>query len=221
MPAFYLEIATVLLGLGLLLADAFAESRNRLFVGVAALFGVAAVFVALFFVERNPGAPTWGIYATDTLALFYKGLALLATILVLVMSLEYAPVLESYRDGPPNKRGLGEFYSLPVLVCAGLMWMASMTDLVGIFVSLETVTITFYILVAYLRQNVGSLEAGVKYLILGRFPPECSFMALPGSLDSPAQRNSNRSASHLPRGTRIPLRLCSAVPSSSSAWPSK
>jgi NADH-quinone oxidoreductase subunit N len=48
-----------------------------------------------------------------------------------------------------------------------MMWMASARDLVSIFVSLELVTITFYVLVAYLRRNVGSLEAGVKYLILG------------------------------------------------------
>jgi NADH-quinone oxidoreductase subunit N len=167
MPAYYLEIAIVLLGLGLLMADAFAGNRNRLFIGVTAFLGVAAVLVALFFVERNPGGPLWGIYATDSLALFYKGLALTATLLVLVIALEFAPVVSAYRDGPPNRRGLGEFYALPVLICAGLMWMASMTELIGIFVTLETVTITFYVLVAYLRQNVGSLEAGVKYLILG------------------------------------------------------
>jgi NADH-quinone oxidoreductase subunit N len=166
MPAYFLEIATVLLGLGLLLADAFAESRNRLFIGVTALLGIAVVFGGLFFVDPHPRAE-WGIYETDMRALFYKGLALAATFLVLVMSLEYAPVVGSYRDGPPNRRGLGEFYSLPVFVCAGLMWMASMNDLIGIFITLETVTITFYVLVAYLRQNVGSLEAGVKYLILG------------------------------------------------------
>jgi NADH-quinone oxidoreductase subunit N len=45
--------------------------------------------------------------------------------------------------------------------------MASAKDLAGAFVALELVTITFYILVAFMRRNVGSLEAGVKYLILG------------------------------------------------------
>ena len=167
MPAYFLEIAIVVLGLGLLLADAFAESRNRLFIGVTALLGIAAVFIALFFVDAHPSRQTWGIYVTDPLALFYKGLALMATFLVLVMSLEYAPVLESYRDGPPNKRGLGEFYCLPVFICAGLMWMASLTDLLGIFISIETVTITFCVLVAYLRQNVAADAGEVNYLILG------------------------------------------------------
>ena len=63
--------------------------------------------------------------------------------------------------------GLGEFFALPVFTCAGLMWMASAVDFILIFVSLELVTISFYILVSYTRRNSRSLEAGVKYLILG------------------------------------------------------
>ena len=47
------------------------------------------------------------------------------------------------------------------------MWMASAKDLITIFVSLELATIGFYVLVSFMRRNVGSLEAGVKYLILG------------------------------------------------------
>ena len=46
------------------------------------------------------------------------------------------------------------------------MWMASAIDFVMIFVSLELVTMSFYVLVAFMRRNSGSLEAGVKYLIL-------------------------------------------------------
>jgi len=168
MPAYYLEIAIVLLGLGLLLADAFATTLDRRRLGYIGLAGVAGVFAALVFgVNCQASEPLWGFYATDTAALFYKGLALVCTFFVLVLALEYAPVLESYRDGKPGQRGLGEFLCLPLFLCAGLMWMASMTDLLGLFVTLETVTITFYVVVAYMRRNAGSLEAGVKYLILG------------------------------------------------------
>jgi NADH-quinone oxidoreductase subunit N len=48
-----------------------------------------------------------------------------------------------------------------------MMWMASATDISTIFLSLELTTIGFYVMVAFMRRNVGSLEAGVKYLILG------------------------------------------------------
>ena len=61
----------------------------------------------------------------------------------------------------------GEFYCLPIFICAGLMFMASAVDFILIFVSLELVTIGFYAMVAYMRRHTQSLEAGVKYLILG------------------------------------------------------
>ena len=47
------------------------------------------------------------------------------------------------------------------------MWMVSAADFIMIFVSLELVTVSFYVLVASMRRNSRSLEAGVKYLILG------------------------------------------------------
>jgi NADH-quinone oxidoreductase subunit N len=83
------------------------------------------------------------------------------------MSLEYAPTVEASMPSERRGAGLGEFYILPVFACAGLMWMASAVDFVMIFVSLELVTISFYILVSYLRRDRGSLEAGTKYLVLG------------------------------------------------------
>jgi NADH-quinone oxidoreductase subunit N len=68
--------------------------------------------------------------------------------------------------GGSAQSGLGEFFALPILTCAGMMWMSSANDFILIFVSLELVTISFYVLVAYTRRNAASLEAGVKYLIL-------------------------------------------------------
>ena len=76
-------------------------------------------------------------------------------------------ILAKYLPGVTPGAGLGEFYSLPVFTCAGLMFMASAVDFLLIFVALELVTISFYILVAYMRRHTASLEAGVKYLILG------------------------------------------------------
>src|SRR5207249_5006390 len=94
-------------------------------------------------------------------------LALVTTMIVLVMAVEYREVLAKFIPQERPGAGLGEFYSLPVLTCAGLMFMASAVDFLFIFVSLELVTISFYVLVAYMRRHTASLEAGVKYLILG------------------------------------------------------
>ncbi len=99
--------------------------------------------------------------------MFFKRFALLTTAIVLVMSVDYLGVVRKFTPGATAQGGLGEFLALPVLTCAGLMWMASAVDFVMIFVSLELVTISFYVLVSYTRRNAASLEAGVKYLILG------------------------------------------------------
>jgi NADH-quinone oxidoreductase subunit N len=67
----------------------------------------------------------------------------------------------------PVVHGGGEFNILPLFTTAGLMLLASANDFMLLFVALELVTISFYILVAYQRRSLVALEAGVKYLILG------------------------------------------------------
>ncbi len=172
MPAYYLEAIVVLLGLILLMMDAFVGRVDKALIARVAIAGLLGVFVLLFFVKgpaNDDASPIWGFYAVDNTALFYKGFALLTTVIVLLMSLDYRGVMQRYMEPDQEQpgAGLGEFYYLPLFTCAGLMWMASAKDIVSIFVALELVTISFYVLVAFLRRNVGSLEAGVKYLILG------------------------------------------------------
>ncbi len=174
MPVYYLEFLVVALGLVMLMVDAFAKLEDKRSLARFGILGLGVVFLLLFLVEApvSTEGAIWKFYSpADKLSLFFKGLALLTTILVLVMAVDYAPVVVAQTANPEPgahpQSGLGEFFALPVFACAGLMWMASANNLVSIFVSLETVSITFYILVAYLRRNVGSLEAGVKYLILG------------------------------------------------------
>lgn len=175
MPAYYLEALTVTLGLVLLMAEAFVSSKSKAWVGVSAAIGLAGI-LALISVAIGPGDkpgavwaswPLWNFYQLDTLAVFYKVFALVTTILVVLLSVDYRKILARFTDHPGSEAGTGEFYALPVFACAGMMFLASAKDLAGAFVALELVTITFYILVAYMRRNVGSLEAGVKYLILG------------------------------------------------------
>ena len=175
MPAYYLEALTVTLGIVLLMAEAFCSCKNKAWVGISAAIGLS-IILALTFTAIGPDAkpaaawaswPLWNFYQFDNLAKFYKIFALLTTILVLLLAVDYRKILARFTETPDSEVGTGEFYALPVFACAGMMWLASAKDLAGAFVALELVTITFYILVAYMRRNVGSLEAGVKYLILG------------------------------------------------------
>ncbi|MHA3771146.1 NADH-quinone oxidoreductase subunit N [Verrucomicrobiota bacterium sgz303538] len=170
-PPILLEIIVLVLGLFLLLAESFSKSEHKSGLAKTAIFVLLWVFGFSFFTTGNPtDMPTsgfWSFYTADAIAMFFKRIALLTTVVVLVMSLEYRTVLARFIPSARPGAGIGEFYSLPVFTCAGLMFMASAIDFLLIFVSLELVTISFYVLVGYMRRNTASLEAGVKYLILG------------------------------------------------------
>jgi NADH-quinone oxidoreductase subunit N len=162
-----LEVVVLLLGLVLLLAESFSRRENKQWMATSSIFVLAVVFAWTFFTTGNHGIdPAHAFYSADATALFFKRIALLTTIVYLVMALDYRPVLERFIPAGARGAGIGEFYALPIFTCAGLMFMASAIDFLLIFVSLELVTISFYVLVAYTRRNVMSLEAGVKYLIL-------------------------------------------------------
>lgn len=165
-----LEISVVCLGIVLLMIEAFFNKAPKTVVAYAGIFGLAVVLVLSFFVDPAAIASDSSVarfYVADPLAMLFKQFALVCTIFVLVMSVDYAPLVERFIPGVGRGAGVGEFFILPLFTCAGLMWMASAADFVSIFVSLELVTISFYVMVAYLRRSPTCLEAGTKYLILG------------------------------------------------------
>ena len=165
-----LEIAVLVLGIVILMAEAFAAKIDKRFFAFAGIAGLAVVLIATFFVTPTvpPDQATgfWNFYTADPLSILFKQFALLTTILVLIMMIDYAPVVESSVAGSKIYSSLGEFFALPIFTCAGLMYMASAIDFVFIFISLERVTISFYVLVSFTRRNPTTLEAGVKYLVL-------------------------------------------------------
>ena len=165
----YLEVAVLVLGAIILLVESFASQLDRRFLAYAALCGLGVIFLATFFVAPQSSAvsaPLWNFYSADALSLFFKRIALATTAGVLVMMLDFAPSVLLGVPAATPQSGLGEFFTLPLFTCAGLMWMASAIDFVLIFVSLELVTISFYVLVGFTRRNPASLEAAVKYLVL-------------------------------------------------------
>ncbi len=168
MTAPELEIAVLMLGMVILMVEAFALKIDRRILAFIAITGLAIVFVASFFVapfsSPNQATGFWSFYTADRLSIFFKQFALLTTILVLIMMIDYAPVVR--RSFPSTQDGVGEFFAIPIFTCAGLMYLVSAIDFVFIFVSLELVTISFYVLVSFTRRNPITLEAGTKYLVL-------------------------------------------------------
>src|SRR5437660_11763435 len=90
----YLEVAVVVLGTIILLVESFTSQLDRRFLGYAALFGLAMIFIATFFVapqSSTASAPLWTFYSADALSLVFKRIALASTAGALVMMLDFAP----------------------------------------------------------------------------------------------------------------------------------
>ena len=165
-----LEITVLVLGMVILLVETFATKIDKRIFAFAAIAGLAIVLLATFFVAPSPSPDQatgfWSFYTADRLSIFFKQFALVTTIFVLIMMTDYAPLLRSSFPGATPQSGLGEFFALPIFTCVGLMYLVSAVDFVFIFVSLELVTISFYVLVSFTRRNPITLEAGIKYLVL-------------------------------------------------------
>jgi NADH-quinone oxidoreductase subunit N len=154
-----LEVAVVALGLGILLADLWIPPADRRKLGWLAALALGLILVGSFEFHGDTTQTAFnGMYVLDGLALFFKRFFLLAAMVVLVMSVEFADRIET---------GISEFYALILFALAGMMFSASANDFSLLFVSIELITVTFYILTSFQRGRLLSLEAGVKYLILG------------------------------------------------------
>jgi len=168
-PAPHLEIDVLVLGVAILLFETFSAKIDKKVFAYAGIVGLTLVLVATFFVTCGPASQEatgfWNFYTADPLSIFFKRFMLVTTIVVLGMMIDYAPALRKADES--TSANLGEFFSLPLLTCAGLMYLVSAIDFIFIFVSLELVTISFFVLVSFPRRNPVALEAGIKYLILG------------------------------------------------------
>ncbi len=157
---FSTEIGLVALALGCLIADLFmpSEEKRGNVLAVVAMAGLSLLLVNLFFQWGQFGAAFKQTFVQDGVSYFFKTFFLLAGIFVLFMAREYQAKLE---------RGRGEFILLILFSIVGAVFLVSANDFLVFFVALETLTISSYIMTAYLRNKSASIEAGAKYLVLG------------------------------------------------------
>ncbi|WDZ80371.1 NADH-quinone oxidoreductase subunit N (plasmid) [Ensifer adhaerens] len=99
-----------------------------------------------------------GMFVADPFSVFFKSVFYLAVILTFLLSRKYTDI-----------EGIGgsEYYVLLLLALAGMMIMASATDLLSIYVGLELMVLCTYVLTGFLRREQRSNEAALKYVILG------------------------------------------------------
>src|ERR1700719_628060 len=166
------QMELLLLALGILIFDFLLEKKEKHWNAGLALVGVGASAFGLIMQARRfnlqhearPDLPgLLGFQNTvviDGYSLFFSAMFLAATGLVILLSVRYLD-LEGEQEG--------EYYALILLACIGMMFMASGTDLIVMFLGLETMALSFYVLAGYLRREKRSNEAALKYLLLGGF----------------------------------------------------
>jgi NADH-quinone oxidoreductase subunit N len=154
-----LELAVVLLGIGVLLADLWMSAAQRKVLGYVAAAGVGAILVASFVQDFPDVGFAFGrMFVVDSLAMFFKRFFLATAIIVLLLAVDFSDRI---------KAGATELYVIILFALAGMMFCASANNFVLMFAALETITVAFYVLTSFQNNRLQSLEAGVKYLILG------------------------------------------------------
>jgi len=147
-------------GMAILLINVFSRrgrTTHVAWISVAALVVTGLVSITAW---NNPRFGFAGHVALDNFATFFNITFLLAAGMAILMSDDYLK-----REGYP----VGEYYPLILFTTAGAMWMASGTDLMTIFLGLEVMSVSLYVLAGFFRNQTRSNEAGLKYFLLGAF----------------------------------------------------
>lgn len=154
------EVGFVLAGVALILIDSAAPQFLRRQLGPLALVASLALLAWTVLGMDAPLPSSWSrLFVSDGLSSLFKPFFALSLVAVTVMSARYRlGSEESVR---------GEFFALPFFPTAGLCLLAAARDFLAIFVALELVSISLYLLAAFHRTKSASLEAGMKLLVMG------------------------------------------------------
>jgi NADH-quinone oxidoreductase subunit N len=157
------EILMLILSCGLLMVDLFIPKDRKRIVGVLALLGVVVIglVTATYWVELPKPVTTFsGTFVMDRFALMFKEVFLFCTAITILLSLRYLEV-----EGV----SLGEYYALMLFCTLGMMIMVSGADLIVIYLGIETMALSVYVLAGFMRFDQKCNEAALKYFLLGVF----------------------------------------------------
>ncbi len=154
------ELTLICVGLILILLDLVVKKKE-----LVALVGIAGTFVALFGTYKlygtyEPQGAFGGMFMLDGYSNFFKLIFYLNVILTICISVKYMAI---------EKASYGEYYALLMFATTGMMLMASAADLIVLYLGLELMALSTYILVGITRKQRRSNEAALKYFFLGAF----------------------------------------------------
>jgi NADH-quinone oxidoreductase subunit N len=148
-----------------LVLEVMLPYRLSRWVGYFALvsIGLAAASLVSTWVGYGAAFPLTGFYGMvkiDGFAVVFQLIFLLGAALTVAISLRYLDIESEQR---------GEFYALILFATVGMMFLACGYDLIALYISLELMALTFYVLVSFTKRERRANEAGMKYFLLGAF----------------------------------------------------
>ncbi|HMQ02291.1 MAG TPA: NADH-quinone oxidoreductase subunit N [Pyrinomonadaceae bacterium] len=155
------EIIVAVAGIVVMVYDSFFPNQRRVSGAISMLgLGMAAVLLAFMWTDGLPGSAFNGMIAHDNLRLAFSFVFLLVTAMTILVSTVWVE----------NEKVLvGEYHALLLFATFGMMLMASGNDLVILFLGLETLSISTYVMAGFRKTDLKSNESAMKYFILGSF----------------------------------------------------
>jgi NADH-quinone oxidoreductase subunit N len=157
------ELIVCVVGVVVMLADAFGKPAQRWVTGAISLIGLGAAAAGaawLWLSWQGAGQAFNGMIVLDELRLGFTFVFIVVSALTILVSMVWVE----------NERlPAGEFHSLLMFATAGMMFMASAGDLVIVFLGLEILSIATYVMCGFRRTDIRSNESSMKYFILGSF----------------------------------------------------
>ncbi len=153
------EVLVIITLLTVLIADLISGRQARNALPTISIIGLVGALLLLILQWSQPTQESFlGSFTADPVSILFRGLLVISTILTITMSDRY--VLQSKSAAP-------EFYVLLLTATLGGMLLAGATDLIMVFVSLETLSISSYLMTGYMKRDPRSSEAALKYLLIG------------------------------------------------------
>jgi len=156
-------VELAIFALGILLIDLMIPRGWKWINAVGAFAGVLFAAVCVWQIQSTLPRGAVGFYNSllvDRFAIYFWYLFLAGAAIAILMSVHYLDVEDEHH---------GEYYSLLLLSVVGMMCLAAGIDIVLLFIGLELMAISTYVLVGFLRRDRRSNEAALKYLLLGAF----------------------------------------------------
>ncbi|WP_159787173.1 NAD(P)H-quinone oxidoreductase subunit N [Sodalinema gerasimenkoae] len=142
-----------------LIGDLISGRKSAKWTPYVAIVGLLAAVAALALQWDNPTPLGFlGAFNSDPLSLIFRGIIALSTAVTLLMSVRYVE---------QSGTSLAEFIAILMTATLGGMFLAGANELVTVFVALETLSISSYLLTGYMKRDTRSNEAALKYLLIG------------------------------------------------------